>query len=270
MVNPRIDYTTVTEAPGNLVSREALSMLWTRYAFAGEFCSGKTVLEAACGPGPGLGYLAGRARKLVAGDYTADLLKCAKSHYRSQITLVQFDAQHLPFRKEVFDVVILFEAIYFLGDVDAFLRACRYVLKPKGTVIIASVNPAWAAFNPAPFSTKYLTAVEMQQVLSSNGFSVQVFGSFPTADDHWGSRLITLAKRAAVKLKLIPRTMKGKELLKRLAFGKLEPFPEELSPGIGPYCRPLPLSELHAADGFKVLYAVGRRVELQDGCSTLE
>ena len=52
-----IDYGAVTEQVGDLISREALSMVYSRYRFAAQFCAGKRVLEVACGPGVGLGYL---------------------------------------------------------------------------------------------------------------------------------------------------------------------------------------------------------------------
>ena len=44
--------------------------------------------------------------------------------------------------------------------------------------------------------------------------------------------LVSNLRRAAVKLGLIPQTMKGKELLKRVFYGELTPIPSEISDGI--------------------------------------
>jgi SAM-dependent methyltransferase len=257
--NTVTDYTTVTEVPGNLVSHESLEMVWTRYAFAGQLCAGKSVLEVACGPGPGLGYLSARCRSVVGGDYTAAHLTLARSHYGPRIPLVQLDAHTLPFRPRIFEAVILFEAIYFLARPDLVIDACRAALRDDGLLIIASVNPTWPGFNPAPFSTRYLTARELEDLLRSHGFSAEIYGGFPDADESWRRRVLGVARHVAVRLRLIPKTMKGKEFLKRLAFGKLHPFPAEVSAATAACREPVRLSDLNAGGRFKVLYAVGQK-----------
>lgn len=49
----RSDYSPVTEKAGDWVTPEALSMVYTRYRFAVDFCRGRRVLEVACGPASG-------------------------------------------------------------------------------------------------------------------------------------------------------------------------------------------------------------------------
>ncbi len=73
-----LDFLSVTELAGDEVTQEQVDRLCNRYYWAGTYCEGKDVLEAACGTGQGLGYLAKRAKSLSAGDYTADILKIAK------------------------------------------------------------------------------------------------------------------------------------------------------------------------------------------------
>ena len=102
-----MDYSEVTEAVGNRITQEALSMLYTRYWMAASVGQGKDVLEVACGSGQGLGYLAGKANRVVGGDYTEKLLRTAQRHYRGRIPLVRFDAHELPFKEGTFDLVIL-------------------------------------------------------------------------------------------------------------------------------------------------------------------
>lgn len=253
------DYTTVTEAPGTLVSPEALEMVRTRYGFAASRCSGRAVLEVACGPGPGLGVLAAGARRLIAGDFTESLLRQAQEHYGPRVPLVRLDATHLPFRAASFDVVVLFEAIYFLPDVDAFLECCDHVLAPGGHLLLVSVNPEWDAFNPAPFATKYWTATELKRVCCAHGFEPELYAGFPAQSNNLRGRLMTRLKRLAVRLGLIPKTMKGKELLKRVAFGRLASFPAEVPSDAIAVKQLRRLDDMREAGAFKVLYVVAQK-----------
>ena len=41
-----MSYATVSEAPGHRVTRDAITMMYTRYAFAARYCDAKRVLEA--------------------------------------------------------------------------------------------------------------------------------------------------------------------------------------------------------------------------------
>jgi protein-L-isoaspartate O-methyltransferase len=59
-----IDYSDVTEAHGNQITREALAMMCTRYVFAARLSDGRDVLEVGCGAGQGLGVLRERARRV--------------------------------------------------------------------------------------------------------------------------------------------------------------------------------------------------------------
>ena len=112
------NYTIVTEVPGHRGSKEQLERLYQRYRFALQFCKDKEVLEVACGSGMGLGYLAKVAKKVIGGDIDKNILKYPIKHYsgRDKIELRQFDAQNLPFEDKNFDVVILYEAIYYLPE----------------------------------------------------------------------------------------------------------------------------------------------------------
>ena len=114
------DYISVTEMAGDEVTQEQIDRMCNRYYWAGEYCAGKDVVEVACGSGQGLGYLSGIARSLKAGDYSNEILSIARRHYGERIPLRQFDAQEMPFADKSKDVIILFEAIYYIPD--EFLR----------------------------------------------------------------------------------------------------------------------------------------------------
>jgi hypothetical protein len=155
--------------------------------------------------------------------------------------------------------VILFEAIYFLPDVARFLDEARQVLASGGRLLIATVNPSWTAFNPSPYATRYWTAGELDQVLQSHGFATELYVGFPASEESFRGQIVDRVKRVFVKLHLMPKTMRGKELLKRVAFGKLEPFPAEVSATTGAYTEPIRLADLNATGDSKILYAVARK-----------
>ena len=84
-----------------------------------------------------------------------------------------------------------------------------------------------------------------------------MFAGFSETSDTVRSKIISLIKQLAVKFHLIPKTMKGKEKLKRLFFGKLQPLPPEISEELAPYTPPVPISLDTVNKNYKVLYAVG-------------
>lgn len=253
-----IDYTTVTEVPDNRVTHEQLTRMCNRYYFASKFCEDKDVLEVACGAGQGLGYLSKKARTVVGGDYTENLLKVAQKHYGGRIPLMRLDAQRLPFKNNSFDVVILYEAIYYLARPEEFIKECSRILREDGIVLICTANKDWLDFNPSPFSIKYFSAPELRSLLSQHNFNVRLFGDSPAHSNSVKDKLISVIKRMAVILHIIPKTMKSKEIFKRLFFGQLLILKEEIEEGMAEYREPVPIDGDFPNRGYKVLFAVAR------------
>jgi len=253
-----VDYTTVTEVPGNKVTREQLRGMYTRYRFAADLCEGKEVLEVACGPGIGLGYLAKRTRKVIGGDYTQRLLRIAQSHYREAVNLLSLDAHRLPFKGNIFDAVILYEAIYYLAKPEDFVQECCRILRRNGLIIICSVNKDWSDFNPSPFSMEYFSVSELSALLEQHGFDVECFGSCPAHLSSLRDRIKSVIKRTAIALRLVPKTMKAKEIFKRIFFGELLTLEEEIEDGVVDYVSPVSISSNSPNFQYKVLYVVGR------------
>lgn len=250
-------YVPVTELPGSGATEEQLLMLAARYRLAAELTTGGDVLEVACGPGIGLGYVARKARSVVGGDVDERLLQAAHRHYGGRIPLLRLDAQALPFAGRAFDAVILFEALYYLHEPERFLAETRRVLRPGGMLLISTVNREWRGFNPSPHSARYFSASELRALLEAQGFAADLLGGFPPAAPTRRAQALALARDTAVRLRLIPRTMHGKEVLKRLVYGRLTPLPPELSNGPAPP-RPVPLPAGGSVPDFKIIYAVGR------------
>ncbi|OGO02803.1 MAG: hypothetical protein A2Y72_00475 [Chloroflexi bacterium RBG_13_53_26] len=259
-VEMKVDYTTVTEIPGVKASKEQLARFYQRYRFALQLCQRKQVLEVACGAGQGLGYMAKVAGRVVGGDIDANNLKFAQRHYagRANIELRLLDAHGLPFEDRTFDVVILYEAIYYLAQPEKFVDEARRVLRKGGTLIVCTVNKEWPDFNPSPYSTRYLSGQELHQLLGERFPDVQLYGAFRVTAGSLKDRITSSVKRIAIALHIVPKTMKSKELFKRIFFGKLISLPAEVEDGMAEYCEPVPIAIDSPSFEYKVLFAVAR------------
>jgi SAM-dependent methyltransferase len=259
----QLPFWTITEAPNTGASAEQMSILYTRYNLARSYAADRNVLEVACGAGVGLGLISGAAKSVTAGDIDSKNCETARSTYKGRpgITVQELDAKALPFETRSLGLVILFEAIYYLEDPNVFLLETARVLDSGGVLLISSVNPQWAGFNPSPFSTRYFPAAELAVLLRAHGFEVEVYAAFHEEEDGPAAAAIHALKVAAVKLHLIPRTMKGKELLKRIFFGRLTTIPRELSPGVAPIEPLVRIEEAGDLTKYKMIYAVARRAK---------
>jgi hypothetical protein len=155
--------------------------------------------------------------------------------------------------------VILYEALYYLKDADEFVRESWRLLRPSGVLLVCTVNPEWSDFNPSPFSRTYLSGGELHELLTRHGFDVAIHMAFPVVRDSPRARAISLIKRAAVATGAMPRTMKGKGLLKRVFFGPLTPIPAEVSDGMASACPLTPLAADGPTSEHKIIFATGRK-----------
>ena len=258
----RIDYSRITEGPGLKATREQIARLYHRYHFARKYVVGKDVLEVACGSGIGLGYLAQAAKRVVGGDIDEKNVRLARRFYgsRENIFVELMDAHDLPFEAETFDVVLLFEAIYYLKSPSKFVAEARRVLKNRGLLIMCTVNKDWKDFHPSPYTYKYFSVPELYHLLQKGDFSVKgIYGAF-RVEKGLKSGVISVIKRIAVKLDLIPGSLMARAYLKRIFMGKLEPIPEVIYEGMAPYEESVTLDPERVNKEFKIIYAVGEKL----------
>lgn len=247
-------YSVVTETPGKGATAEELVMLYTRYHLAAEMAQGKDVLEVACGPGMGLGLMARRANRLVGGDYDPLLLQMGRGHYGERVPLIRLDAHALPFGRASFDLVILFEAVYYLRRAEIFLEEVRRVLRTRGVILLCSSNKERPGFLPSPFSTAYYSAAELRGLLTRHGFTVELHAAFPVRPVlRRNSR--SAARWLANGIRLSPD---ARALAKRILFGETLSFPVEVGEGMAEAAALTPLCDDAGVSQFQVLYAIGR------------
>jgi SAM-dependent methyltransferase len=238
---PTTDYVSLTEVSGEEVSREQVERMARRYYWACRYCKDRDVLEAACGAGQGVGYLAAAARRMTAGDISDSLLSMARAHYGGRFSLQRFDAERMPFPDGAFDVVVLFEALYYLPEPRRFFAECRRVLRPGGTLLIATANKDLFDFTPSPHSHHYFGVVELGRELGAAGFTTECFGDTPVTEVSARQRILRPVKAVASRIGIIPKSMAGKKLLKRLVFGSLEKMPAEVTAATAADVPPAPL-----------------------------
>jgi SAM-dependent methyltransferase len=251
------DYLSVTELAGDDVTAEQVDRMCQRYYWAGNYCRGKDVLEVACGTGQGAGYLAGLAGSYRAGDYSEKILEIARAHYGERIKFQQLDAQQLPLENGSFDVVVLFEAIYYLSSAERFVAECHRILRPGGKVLIATANKDLYDFNPSPHSYTYYGVSELHDIFRRYEFASSFFGNTPVGGLSWRQRMLRPVKKFAANSGLMPKTMAGKKMLKKFVFGSLVPMPAEIVAGMVPYVDPVPIPADRPDRMHKVLYCVG-------------
>lgn len=253
------DFVELTEIAGDLVTPEQVERIARRYYWAGEYCHGKDVLEVACGTGQGVGYLAQIARSVVAGDYSEAILAIARKHYGSRFEFRQFDAQEVPFPDRSFDVIIIFEALYYIPDAQRFFRECVRLLRPGGYLLIATANKDLYDFTPSPHSHRYFGLIELGEELGRLGFKTTFYGDTPIGTLSTRQRLLRPLKAFASRLGLIPKSMNAKKLLKRLVFGRLVPMPAEISGDTAIKIPPTGLPPAVPDRGHKVIFCAAMR-----------
>jgi SAM-dependent methyltransferase len=252
---PVADFSDLTEQWGMRMPDVQIRMASVRYSFAAEHAQERDCLEVGCGSGFGLELIARRAKRVVGGDLTESNLRSARKH-SPQRPLARFDAQRLPFADASFDVVVMFEVIYYVNDIREALREVRRVLRSHGEVLVCLPNRERPGFHESPLSCSYPSASELRGMLSEAGFDVEVFAGFRIGESGIVDQILVAGSTIGRRLHLIPDSLTGRGRIKRLLYGTLKPL-HGLS-------EVQSSKELVAIDteqqvrDFKNLYAVGR------------
>jgi len=250
------DYSEITELPGSGATQEQIARLQNRYHMAKQYAIQKRSLEVACGAGLGLEYVASGAKSVVGGDYTHNLLRNAQKG-NGGFPLVRLDAHYLPFLAGSFDFVYIFEAIYYLENVETFFSDIKRLLDKDGTLLIGSVNKNWSEFAPSPFSTRYFSPPELQLLLEQHGFTdLEFFGAFPTQSDSLKSRVVSIIRKLIVALNLMPKTLEGRARIKKWFYGGLTPLPCKLENSISNPVPVVPIKGDTITEDYKIIYCI--------------
>jgi SAM-dependent methyltransferase len=254
-------FADVTEMAGQKVSSEQLLRTCHRYYWAKDYVAGKEIAEVACGAGPGLGYLAQTAANVRAGDISKEVLDCARAVYAGAIELAEFDASATPYASGSLDALLLYEALYYLPDADAFMTEAARVLRPGGALLIATANKDLFDFTPSAYSTEYFGVAELAALCARHRFDARFFGYLDVQKVSMRQRLLRPLKLVATRLGMVPKTMGGKQWLKRVFFGEMVDMPSSIIETPQPYEEPVELSQSEADRRHKVIYCAAKKVD---------
>ncbi|MGA1839391.1 MAG: glycosyltransferase [bacterium] len=151
-----------------------------RYIFAKEFIKDKVVLDVACGTGYGTEFLNENKAKIVVGaDICFETITYAKNFFFNPLYL-QTDAVQLPFRDNVFDVVVSFETIEHLIEYENFLKEIKRILKKSGIFIVSTPNKsnyqAIGSDGKNPFHFKEFYLDEFNSLLKKYFYNIDTYG----------------------------------------------------------------------------------------------
>lgn len=281
-MNTQVDYSLITESPNLKATQEQLARLYQRYHFARQFANDKDVLEVACGSGIGLGYLAQVATKVAGIDIDEKNIALAREYYKlkderevregeklriwedgklggGKIDIQIMDAHDLHFPDKSFDLVLLFEAIYYLKDPGKFILEAERVLRKNGKLVICTVNKDWADFHPSPYTHKYFSVTDLCEILKGKFAEIEMYGGFPVNNKGFKNIVVSRLKRMAVNFNLIPGSLKTRAYLKRIFMGRLVPLPAEVYEGMAAYEAPVQIQPDKINKDFKIIYAVATK-----------
>lgn len=141
--------------------------------------AGKKVLELGCGAGNLASWLKTKDVHVIASDIS----QTAVEHARQLHPDIEFrvhPAQDLPYEDHTFDIVMSFDVLEHLPDVDQHLSEVRRVLKPGGSYLLQTPNKltnsvfetlhcrsmAWKKYHPSLHSYG-----QLRRRLNRHGFS---------------------------------------------------------------------------------------------------
>jgi len=124
---------------------------WRKYPFEAlvdfEGLAGMKVLEIGVGCGSHAQLLAQHAAEFVGLDITEHAVRATQARINvmgiSKASILQVDAQRMPFPDNSFDLVWSWGVIHHSADTDAVLREICRVLKPGGRMILMVYHRGW-------------------------------------------------------------------------------------------------------------------------------
>jgi demethylmenaquinone methyltransferase/2-methoxy-6-polyprenyl-1,4-benzoquinol methylase len=143
--------------------------------------AGDCVLDVGCGTGrlvPFIRKRCGNGGVIVEMDFSEEMLNYARNKYKGKnLFFIQSDAQRIPVKSKVFDVILCFALFPHIQDKSLALREFQRILKPGKSLYIAhtmsriELNHLHARVK-GPVCSDYLPdEEEMQRIFLDAGFT---------------------------------------------------------------------------------------------------
>ena len=167
--------------PGETPALE-LALHVSRYQFVSPLVAGRSVLDAGCGVGYGSGeFTAGPPAEYFGADRSADAIRVAQRRYAApHRRFLVADVAALPFGEGQFDIVLSFEVVEHVREVDRYLAELRRMLRSGGTCVISTPNKRWFSGDPStphnPHHVREYFPPEFASLLGAHFPEVQIMG----------------------------------------------------------------------------------------------
>lgn len=175
------------------------------YKHIGDAAAGKIVLELATGPGLIANHIADKASKVVATDFSPEMINQAKKNGTADNVVFEIaDASDLSYADKSFDVVVIANALHVIPNPEKVLSEIDRVLKDGGLLICPTYihrnaeekENLWAKLLKAlgvSFAHQW-TAEEFAAFIQSNGWKINKSEVVPGRIDLMYAECTRLAK----------------------------------------------------------------------------
>jgi len=153
------------------------------YVKAAALSKGRTVLDFGCNNGYGTSIIAKQCKSVVGVDVSSNAINQAKNIVKGDnISFEKVDGKSLSFDDSMFDLIISFQVIEHIANLDEFMSEVLRVLSKDGFAIFTTPNAAiridpgmkpWNKFHVQEFR-----ALELEKILKEWFDNVQVSGLF--------------------------------------------------------------------------------------------
>lgn len=148
------------DAQGQLKSLHDINPLRTQWIAKQTMLSGKSIIDIGCGGGILCESLARLEANVSGLDLSQDLINCAKNHAQDNDLSIsyycesveEFAKQH----RESFDLVTCMEMLEHVPDPASIINSCAKLLKPRGTLILSTLNRHPKAYLFAIIGAEYI------------------------------------------------------------------------------------------------------------------
>jgi ubiquinone/menaquinone biosynthesis C-methylase UbiE len=139
-----------------------------------SFQPGYLVMEIGCGTGNLLKTMENTCLK--GNVFGLDLFweGLAFAQERTTAGLTQARAESMPFSREQFNLVGIFDVLEHLKNDESILRTIQEMLKPGGKLLLTvpAHGDLWSSFDMVSYHQRRYTTSELTEKLISNGFSI--------------------------------------------------------------------------------------------------
>jgi ubiquinone/menaquinone biosynthesis C-methylase UbiE len=170
-----MSYATTEITSAEIVSDNPMHQrLYFPYEEAAKMISGN-VLELGCGWGRGVEKLIAAADQYTGLDKNTELINKLSNAYANHV----FETASFPdlsrFQDNTFDFVVTFQVIEHIQDDKKFLEEAQRVLKPKGKIILTTINKSYS-LSRNPWHIREYNTKELQSIMGKYFRTVDAMG----------------------------------------------------------------------------------------------